>query len=197
MAKLLTITQGDITIIPMENGAIVNPSNTGMILGRGVSAQITRRAGPFIQQTLHMKRSKLRNNRLEPGHTVETEGGQLPVKYLIHASILGAKRVNRRLISNCITSAYDLAGKLELNTIAFPALGTVIAGFPLDEFLKIFWKITNEELEKSEHLDQVILCLPNNDDFETTADFLEANFDTLGEGVEADFRPDGVVPGML
>lgn len=197
MAKLLTITQGDITIIPMENGALVNPSNTGMILGRGVSAQITRRAGPFIQQALHMKRSTLRNNRLEPGHTVETEAGQLPVKYLIHASILGAKKVNRRLISNCILSAYDRANQLELNTIAFPALGTMIAGFPLDEFLKVFWKITNEELPSSEHLDQVILCLSNNEDFETCADFLEENFDTLNENIEADFRPDGVVPGML
>jgi len=196
MAKILTITQGDITILPLENGAIVNPSNTGMILGRGVSAQITRRAGPFIQQALHMKRSTLRNNRLEPGQTIETEAGQLPVKYLIHASILGAKRVNRRLISSCVLSAYDRANQLELNTLAFPALGTMIAGFPLEEFLKLFWKITNEELPNSEHFDQVILCLASNDDFETTADFLEEHFDTLNENIEADFRPDGVVPGM-
>lgn len=197
MAKLLTITQGDITIIPMENGAIVNPSNTGMILSRGVSAQITRRAGPFIQQTLHMKRSKLRNNRLEPGHTIESEAGQLPVKYLINASILGAKRINHRLISNCIKNSYALANRLELDALAFPALGTEIAGFPLDEFLKIFWKITNEELSTSEHLNQVILCLMGNQDFERAADFLEENFDSLDENIEADFRPDGVVPGML
>jgi O-acetyl-ADP-ribose deacetylase (regulator of RNase III) len=197
MAKILTITQGDITILPLENGAIVNPSNTGMILGRGVSAQITRRAGPFIQQALHMKRSRLRNNRLEPGHTVATEAGQLPVKYLIHASILGAKKVNKRLISNCILSSYDLAEELELNTLAFPALGTVIAGFPLEKFLKLFWRITNEELPSSEHLDQVILCLSSEEDFEATADFLEANLDSISDRIELDFRPGGVVPGML
>ena len=197
MAKLLTITQGDITIIPMENGALVNPSNTGMILGRGVSSQITRRAGPFIQQALHMRRSSLPNNRLEPGHAVATEAGQLPVKYLIHVSILGSKKINKRLISNCILSAYDLADELELNTLAFPPLGTLIAGFGLDEFLKLFWQITNEELPASEHLDQVILCLSSDAGFEQTADFLEENFDSAHEQVEVDFRPGGIVPGML
>lgn len=197
MAKLLTITQGDITIIPMENGALVNPSNTGMILGRGVSAQITRRAGPFIQQALHMRRSRLNNNRLEPGHAVATEAGQLPVKHLIHVSILGAKKINKRLISNCILSTYDLADELELNTLAFPPLGTLIAGFPLDEFLNLFWRITNEELPASEHLDQVILCLSDDPAFERTADFLEENFDTADEQIEVDFRPGGIVPGMM
>lgn len=197
MAKVLTITRGDITIIPMKNGALVNPSNTGMILGRGVSQQITRRAGPFIQQALHMKRSRLKNNRLEPGHAVATEAGQLPIKNLIHVSILGGKRVNKRLISNCILSAYDLADELELSTLAFPPLGTVIAGFPLEEFLTLFWRITNEELPNSDFLDQVILCLHTDAEFEAVEDFLEANLDSAHEQIEVDFRPGGLVPGMV
>jgi O-acetyl-ADP-ribose deacetylase len=197
MAKTLTITQGDITMLPLENGAIVNPSNTGMILSRGVSSQIARRAGPFIQQTLHMKRSRLYKNRLEPGHAIETEGGQLPVKYLIHVSILGAKRINKRLISNCILNAYDLAEDLELTTLAFPPLGTEIAGFPLAEFLDLFWRITNEELPRSEHLRQVLLCVQDDQDFEATADFLEEHFEDLDEMIEVDVRPGGIVPGMM
>ena len=197
MAKTLTITQGDITLLPLENGAIINPSNTGMILGRGVSSQITRRAGPFIQQTLHMRRSRLRNNRLEPGQAIDTEAGQLPVKTLIHVSILGAKRINNRLISNCLLNAYDLAEDLELDSLAFPALGTEIAGFPLNEFLDLFWRITNEELPRSEHLQHVLLCLSEDEDFEQTADFLEHHFDDLSDEIQIDVRPGGIVPGMI
>ncbi len=197
MAKLLTITEGDITLLPLKNGGLVNPSNTGMILSRGVSSQISRRAGPFIQQTLHMKRSRLRNNRLEPGEAVETEAGQLPFKNLIHVSILGAKRINKRLISNCILNAYDLAEQLELDALAFPPLGTEIAGFPIDDFLELFWKITNEELPESEHLRNVVLCVSDAADFERTADFLEEHFDELSEDVEIDIRPGGIVPGMM
>jgi O-acetyl-ADP-ribose deacetylase (regulator of RNase III) len=197
MAKILTITQGDITLLPLKNGAIVNPSNTGMILGRGVGSQISRRAGPFIQQTLHMKRSRLRKNRLEPGQVIATEAGQLPVKLLLHASILGAKRIDNRLISNCILNSYDLAEELELEGLAFPALGTDVAGFPIGEFLDLFWRITNEELPTAEHVSHVLLCVGDQDDFEETVDFLEANFDVLSDEIEVDLRPGGVVPGMM
>lgn len=197
MAKKLTITEGDITLLPLEHGALVNPSNTGMILSRGVSSQITRRAGPFIQQTLHMKRSRLRDNRLDPGHAVETEAGQLPFQYLIHVSILGAKNVDERLISDCILNAYDLAERLELNSLAFPPLGIDLAGFPLDEFLELFWRITNEELPRSDFLQHVILCVSESDEFEQTADFLEEHLDVLDDDIEIDLRPGGIVPGML
>ncbi len=197
MAKTLTITQGDITMLPMENGALVNPSNTGMILGRGVSSQISRRAGPFIQQTLHMKRSRMNNNRLEPGHAVATEAGQLPVKTLIHVSILGAKRINKRLISNCILNAYDLAEEMELDSVAFPPLGTEIAGFPIDDFLDLFWRITNEELPRAEHLQHVLLCVSDDNDFERTADYLEEHLDEVDDLIEIDIRPGGIVPGMF
>lgn len=197
MVKKLTITEGDITLLPLEHGALVNPSNTGMILSRGVSAQITRRAGPFIQQKLHMKRSRLRDNRLEPGKAIETEAGQLPFQHLIHVSILGAKNINERLISNCILNAYDLAERLELSSLAFPPLGTDLAGFPLGDFLDLFWRITDEELPRSDFLQHVVLCLSETEEFEQTADFLEENLEEMDDDVEIDLRPGGIVPGML
>ena len=125
--KTLTLTQGDITLLPLEDGALVNPSNTGMILGSGVGEAVTRRAGPFIQQKLHMKRSKLDENRLDPGRAVETEAGQLSAEYLIHVSILGSKDIDRRLIGNCIRNAYNVADRVGVKTIAFPPLGVELA----------------------------------------------------------------------
>jgi O-acetyl-ADP-ribose deacetylase (regulator of RNase III) len=195
--KTLTITQGDITLLPLSDGAIVNPSNTGMILNRGVSSQIVRRAGPFIQQTLHMRRSGLHKNRLEPGEAIETEAGQLPVKTLIHVSILGAKKIDERLISNCILNAYDLVEDLELTAVAFPAVGVESANFPMEKFLDLFFRITNEEVPHSETIRDVLLCLDDQQHFEMTQDYLEENFDMLDERIEVNIEPGGIVPGML
>lgn len=195
--KTLTITRGDITLLPLSDGAIVNPSNTGMILNRGVSTAIARRAGPFIQQTLHMRRSGLRKNRLEPGEAIDTDGGQLPVKKLIHVSILGAKRVDERLISNCILNAYDLAEDMELTALAFPAVGVESASFPMEKFLDLFWRITNEELPHSETIRDVLLCIDDEQNFEQTQDYLEEHFQELDERIEVNVEPGGIVPGML
>jgi O-acetyl-ADP-ribose deacetylase (regulator of RNase III) len=194
--RTLTVTQGDITLLPLENGALVNPSNTGMILGSGVGEAITRRAGPVIQQTLHMKRSTLNNNRLEPGEALETEAGQLSAKYLIHVSILGADEVNKRLISNCILNAYDLADRLELEVIAFPPLGVELANFPIEDFMNLFGRITAEELPRTDYLERVVLCAQNDEDFEGCRDFCEENAADLPETIELDIRESGIGPGF-
>lgn len=163
--KALTITNGDMTLINLKEGAMVNPSNTGLILGSGVSEMIARRAGPFFQQQLHTVRSGLPGNRLEPGRAVDTDPGQLACKRLIHVSLLGKKKVDRRLVSSALLSIYDLAEELEIKEIAIPPLGTGVGKFPFEEFLEIFWKITIEELPRAEHVEHVILCLQDEDEY--------------------------------
>ncbi len=194
--RTLTVTQGDITLLPLENGGLVNPSNTGMILGSGVGEAITRRAGPVIQQKLHMKRSTLNDNRLEPGEALETEAGQLSAEYLIHVSILGADEVDKRLISNCILNAYDLADRLELEVLAFPPLGVELANFPIEDFMNLFGRITAEELPRTDHLERVILCSQNEEDFEFCRDFCEEHEADLPEAIELDIRESGIGPGF-
>mgnify|MGYP006282358135 FL=1 len=171
--KTFTLTQGDITLLPLEDGALVNPSNTGMILGSGVGEAITRRAGPFIQQKLHMKRSKLDENRLDPGRAVETEAGQLSAEYLIHVSILGSKDIDRRLIGNCIRNAYNVADRVGVKTIAFPPLGVELAGFPMEEFLDLFHKVTDSMVPSMSQLEHVILCCQEEQGFEEARTYLE------------------------
>src|SRR5690606_24010918 len=109
-----TITYGDISLLQLREGAIVNPSNTGLILGSGVSELIARRAGPDFQQKLHTARTRIPGNRLDMGRALDTEPGGLSVKRLIHVSIIGKKKVDRRLITNSILNVYDLAEELGL-----------------------------------------------------------------------------------
>ena len=163
--KALTITLGDMTLLNLKEGAMVNPSNTGLILGSGVSEMIARRAGPFFQQKLHTVRSGLPGNRLEPGRAVDTEPGQLACKRLIHTSLLGKKKVDKKLVANALLAVYDLADELELKEVAIPPLGTGVGKFPFDDFLEIFWQITIEELPRAEHVEHVILCLYDEGEF--------------------------------
>lgn len=195
--RRLIVTQGDITLMPLPQGALVNPSNTGMILGRGVSAAIARRGGPFIQQTLHMARSGLRNNRLEPGRAIDTEPGQLHAKRLIHVAIIGAKKINSRLISNAILNAFDLADDKGYKQVAFPAIGCGMAGFPLDKFLELFWRIMAEEYPKSSNLREVYLCMFNEEEFAAARDFAIAHQDELPKSLSLEINETGFTPGMF
>lgn len=193
----LIITQGDITLLPLKDGALVNPSNTGLILGSGVSGAIARRGGPYMQQTLHMARSMLRNNRLEPGKAVDTEPGQLNCKRLIHVSIVGAKKINDRLISNAVLNAYDLADDIELSQLAFPAVGCGVAGFPLPRFLDIFWKITGQELPRLKHVTDVYLCMFDDDEFQAACDFADANADRMPSSIKLEVSESGFSAGVF
>jgi O-acetyl-ADP-ribose deacetylase (regulator of RNase III) len=179
-----TITHGDITLLQLNDGAIVNPSNTGLILGSGVSEQIARRAGPMFQQKLHTARSALYQNKLDLGRAFDTDAGQLNAKRLIHVSIVGRKKADRALITDAILNVYDLAERLELPVIAFPALGVGVAKFPLEEFLELFWQITLEELPRSESLEHVILCLYDENEFNVARDLAEKNQDDIPETIQ-------------
>ena len=193
----LVITYGDITLMPVREGAIVNPSNTGMILNAGVGLQIARRAGPFIQQTLHMARSGLRQGRLDPGQAIDTEPGQLPCKRLIHVAIVGARRINNKLISRSILNVIDHADELELPRIAMPPIGVETARFNLEEFLDLFWRITSEELPRMNHLHEIVLVAPDEESFERIRAFAAEHVDELHESIELIVSESGISMDML
>ena len=196
-SRTLVITQGDITMLRLSEGALVNPSNTGLILGSGVSGAIARRGGPYLQQTLHMARSQLKKNRLDPGKAIDTEPGQLGFKRLIHVAIVGAKKINDRLISNAILNAYDMADELELKQVAFPAIGCGVAKFPLEKFLEIFWKITAQELPRMQHVKEVYLCMYEGADFEAACAHAQEYAEKMPASVSVKVSETGFIGGMF
>ncbi len=195
--RLLIVTQGDITLIPLKEGALVNPSNTGLILNSGVGLQIARRGGPLMQQTLHMARSRLKNNRLDPGKSVVTEPGQLRAKNLIHVAIVGAKKVNNRLISSAIANAYHTADELGVRQLAFPAVGVGVGGFTMDKFLEAFWKVTSDVFPRMKNVREVYLCMDEGDDFAQATAYAEANSELLAKSLKYEINPLGLGPNMF
>lgn len=184
--RRFTITHGDITLLQLREGAMVNPSNTGLILGSGVSESIARRAGPQFQQKLHMARSSLYKNKLDLGQAMDTEAGQLPCKRLIHVSIIGKKKVDKRLITTAILNVYDLAEEIGIDEIAFPALGVGVGKFPIEDFVELFFTITMEELPRSESIEHVVLCLFDEHEFDIARAYYEEHKDEIPEIVTVD-----------
>jgi O-acetyl-ADP-ribose deacetylase len=134
----IEIAQGDITQQP-DVDAIVNAANTELILGAGVAGAILRRGGVEIDREGQAK------GPIKLGEAAVTGAGRLPNKYVIHAAAMGYRpedaKVPKRpgslssaaIIADATRNSLRRAEELRLQSIAFPALATGVAAFPVDE----------------------------------------------------------------
>src|SRR5690349_17371068 len=118
----IIITQGDITDADVD--AVVNAANNDLQLGGGVAGAIRRKGGPSIQDECNGI------GTIPLGEAAITGGGTLKAKYVIHAASmqLGGRTTAEALEAstrNCLVRAEEK----KLRSIAFPAIGTGIAGF--------------------------------------------------------------------
>ena len=198
MTKRLTIIQGDLTLLPLQRGAIINPSNTGLVLtSRGVNQSIARRAGPFIQQTMHTERSRLRGGRLEGGNVLVTDAGQLSVSKLIHVAIVGARKINARLIARGLLNAYDAANEHGMVQVALPPLGPGISKFPFEEFMELFWSVTAEEFPQFESVREIYLCVDSAQQLDYATQYAEEHAEEMDEDIELIVSEDGIDLSMF
>ncbi|MDR3574184.1 MAG: macro domain-containing protein [Anaerolineaceae bacterium] len=131
----LEIVQGDITRESVD--AIVNAANSHLQHGAGVAGAILRRGGYQIQQeSLEWVRQHGQVKNAEPAYT---GAGKLPCRYVIHAvgPVWGEGDEDAKL-SSAIRGSLQVADRLELASIAFPAISTGIFGFPKDRAARIF-----------------------------------------------------------
>lgn len=101
-------------------------------MGSGVAGAIKRRGGAQIE------RDAMAQGPVDPGEAVITGAGALPARFVIHAAVMGQDlRTDARLIRAATLSSLSLAVEHALASIAFPALGTGVGGFPLDECARV------------------------------------------------------------
>jgi O-acetyl-ADP-ribose deacetylase len=148
----LTLRRGDITQAGVD--AIVNAANNDLILGGGVAGAIRFKGGPSIQHEC----DKL--GPIEVGEAAITGGGDLPAKYVIHAASmrLGGSTTAESLRA-AMRNSLLRAEENKIQTIAFPAIGTGIAGFPLEECARIMFEEIRSNLEGVSTLQHVEIVL--------------------------------------
>ncbi len=123
----LLFVQGDLTQEPVD--AIVNAANDRLQHGGGVAAVIARQGGPEIQaESDAWVREHGPVSHERPAYT---SAGRLPCRYVIHAvgPVWGSGDEDRKLAA-AVQGSLALADRLELNSIALPAISTGIFGFP-------------------------------------------------------------------
>jgi O-acetyl-ADP-ribose deacetylase (regulator of RNase III) len=151
-SEKIAIEQGDLT--EMATDAIVNAANNDLILGGGVAGAIRRKGGDVIQQECNEIGS------IPVGYAAITTGGKLKARFVIHAASmrLGGTTTAEALRSST-AHCLRIAKERGLRTIAFPAVGTGIAGFPLEECAKIMLREAAGHLRGETSLERVHFVL--------------------------------------
>ena len=125
------IEQGDLTTYAVD--AIVNAANNDLVLGGGLAGAIRRRGGPKIQDECN------RHGPVRVGEAALTGAGELPAKYVIHqASMSLGGRTTAKSLRDSTRAVLAIAEKTpDIHTLAFPAVGTGIAGFDMRQCAEI------------------------------------------------------------
>ena len=148
----IRIVKGDITSLPCE--AIVNAANDHLWMGGGVAGAIKRRGGGEIE------REAVRQGPIPIGDAVATRAGRLPARYVIHAVTMGQDLVSAESHIRAATrSALQVAERLGLRSVAFPALGTGVGGFPLDRAAAAMLEETAGHLSRAGRPGEVVFAL--------------------------------------
>jgi O-acetyl-ADP-ribose deacetylase (regulator of RNase III) len=152
LADHIEIRQGDLT--EMDADAIVNAANNDLQLGGGVAGAIRRKGGAEIQSECD------KIGTIPVGGAAITTGGNLKARRVIHAASmqLGGQTTAQALRSSTEHSL-RIAAQNGLRTVAFPAVGTGIAGFPLRECAEIMIGEAEKHLAGTTSIEKIYFVL--------------------------------------
>jgi O-acetyl-ADP-ribose deacetylase (regulator of RNase III) len=150
--KKVRLAQTDIAALDVD--AIVNAANDRLWMGAGVAGALKRAGGEEIE------REAMAQGPIAIGDAVVTRGGRLAARYVIHAAAMGQDlTTDARKIERATASALDRAAELGLRSIAFPALGTGVGGFPLEECARVMLATVETHLRRGGTLEEVVFAL--------------------------------------
>jgi O-acetyl-ADP-ribose deacetylase (regulator of RNase III) len=141
-------------ICDLEVDAIVNPANVTLWMSTGVGGAIKRRGGDTVEF------AAVRQAPVALGEAVVTSAGNLAVRWVIHAVSLDQhRRTSAEIIDRAVRSAFRRARELGVETLAIPALGTGVGGFPLAEAARITVAAVRDEAARAPAIREVTFAL--------------------------------------
>jgi O-acetyl-ADP-ribose deacetylase (regulator of RNase III) len=152
MSTKILFSRGDITDVDAD--AIVNAANNDLILGAGVAGAIRRKGGGEIERECE------RIGSIRLGEAAVTTGGNLKACYVIHAGSMSPGGVTTdESLSATTRNSLLRAEEKALKSIAFPAVGTGIAGFPMQECAQVMIGEVLEHVKSPSSLETVYFVL--------------------------------------
>jgi O-acetyl-ADP-ribose deacetylase len=126
----LEVIEGDITGLDVD--AIANAANDHLWMGAGVAGAIKREGGEEIE------REAVSLGPIPLGDAVATGGGRLRARHIIHGAVMGQDLTTTPdLVARTTRRCLEVADELEARSLALPAFGTGVGGFPLDECARL------------------------------------------------------------
>jgi O-acetyl-ADP-ribose deacetylase len=126
----LEIAEGDIAQLDVD--AVANAANNELWMGAGVAGAIKRAGGSEIEA------EAMAQGPVEVGEVVVTGGGNLKARNVIHGAVMGQDlRTSSELVARTTRRVLEAADELGARSLALPAFGTGVGGFPLAECAEI------------------------------------------------------------
>jgi O-acetyl-ADP-ribose deacetylase (regulator of RNase III) len=126
----LEVVEGDITALDVD--AIANAANNHLWMGAGVAGAIKRAGGEEIE------REAVAKGPVEVGEAVATSAGRLKARWVVHGAVMGQDlRTSADLVERTTRRCLEVADELGAGSLALPAFGTGVGGFPLDECARL------------------------------------------------------------
>jgi O-acetyl-ADP-ribose deacetylase (regulator of RNase III) len=146
----ISIFEGDITTLAVD--AIANAANSELWMGSGVAGAIKRAGGEEIE------REAVAQGPIEPGEAVATTAGALEARWVVHGAAMGPDLVtSEELIRRATRSCLQVADGLGARTLALPAFGTGVGGFPLDAAARLMVDVVTAF--EPESLEEVVFAV--------------------------------------
>jgi O-acetyl-ADP-ribose deacetylase (regulator of RNase III) len=124
------VVDGDIAALAVD--AVANAANDHLWMGAGVAGALKRAGGDEIE------REAVAKGPIPVGDAVATGAGKLPAKWVIHGAVMGQNlRTSAQLVERTTRSVLRLADELGAESLALPAFGTGVGGFPLEECARL------------------------------------------------------------
>ena len=122
--------EGDIAALEID--AVANAANDKLWMGAGVAGALKRAGGDEIE------REAVAKGPVRVGEAVATGAGALPARWVIHGAVMGQDlRTSAELIERTTRSVLHLADELGVESLALPAFGTGVGGFPVGECARL------------------------------------------------------------
>jgi O-acetyl-ADP-ribose deacetylase (regulator of RNase III) len=126
----ISVVEGDITTLEVD--AIGNAANNHLWMGAGVAGAIKRAGGEEIE------REAVAKGPIEVGDAVATGAGRLAARWVIHGAVMGQDlHTDEEKIRQTTRRCLEVADELGAHSLALPAFGTGVGGFPLDECARL------------------------------------------------------------
>lgn len=148
----IEVYHGDITQLELD--ALVNAASNRLWMGGGVAGALKRVGGKEIED------EAVKKGPIPVGEAVVTGAGKLKAKYIIHAAVMGQDlKTDAEKIRQATRNSLLRGDELGIKSLAFPALGTGVGGFPLDECARIMISEVRQYSAGETGLNRVVFAL--------------------------------------